>query len=1018
MGSMGAWAEYERWNEAVLEVMFPALDVPEPVYLDFEAEQAERLATLVGAEADDVEDALAAAVAATLASGGPSQVFARHMHRTRVWIGSGRHGDPPFVALLATFCVAAERMQAGDGMAASNYFGRLRALLGWPDDDHRLDHAYRRVAERLWGELNRWLLDLNGQRGLPTAFSLTHRYVGLTVSQALVRSGDREHLRDFFRQHGFAPGAEVAPSELEPLLDGWIAQRPSPVSASLARLWKSSSARPRIAQAAAVALAGWDGQVRERAGRDHTGGARGHLVLTLEVGTFPRRRLAVQVLAYLPEPRQAREATVLTASPEVAVELVPDVPGALGLGRGTALDSSDVLEGFLRLRDSLTGSVLEHRPRRLVLFREDELSRKWIESPQVMLGEDARLLVHHAICGRVEAVLGVVARPGWERAEPYPGQPEDWVLYERVAVFNNPGPLVDSRGIDDLAPLVPLTSSQLKVAGGFSLPGSVRGKWHSWAPPEIRAVSDAPQGFVVRLVDLNRYDEPGEVADTPDETLLEEWHDGGTGVVVRTMSDLELADGDYRVELVSVGETTPLTTTTVLLRSADTPDRRQWALLDGSGYSPGLGVLGVPGDASPRVAGHVVDPLPGEPRAPQVEVPDRPGWSAEPSRAVARDRVVRLTRPDPSSCIYTGRHVEHVETVPTDSRGKPLVAWVAGRCKGCGLERRYPTRLRRSSFDGPQKNDVPAPAHHELADVAPLGRGGKDWTTSFDALLHTGGGTWSQLERIAFQLEPSALFLDDFARTLEVLGHIDVRRDPATLEPVGWEVTPTALAGGEDGFLFSGYWPAGLYSKVGARIEESGSSLSVHEPVEGPASYFADCPREDLRRIVAESGVDVALVDVAWRDLVGVLPTLGELVALLPRQSESLVGEVTWYQPRDNAWVRAGDLAAPGAYRVRRFSTVDVVRTPEDVHHGTVARSTVQLSKHVAALLCSTVLMAYDRPARQLFVPLGADLPGLYGRAAVAASGSPPIAIPERRALRYDDVPVELAHHLYHLLSR
>ena len=93
--------------------------------------------------------------------------------------------------------------------------------------------------------------------------------------------------------------------------------------------------------------------------------------------------------------------------------------------------------------------------------------------------------------------------------------------------------------MDDLAPLVPLTSSQLKVTDGFALPGQVRGKWHSWAPPEVRAVSDAPDGFKVRVIDLHRFDDSDD--DEARETVLAEWDDEGTGVVVQSLADLEPA---------------------------------------------------------------------------------------------------------------------------------------------------------------------------------------------------------------------------------------------------------------------------------------------------------------------------------------------------------------------------------------------------------------------------------------------------------------------------------------------
>ena len=119
--------------------------------MDFEDEAIEAIGVRVGTSADSVEDALSATVAGTLAVGGAAKVFERHMRRTRQWVREGREGTPPFLGVLATFCLAAERMARGDGMSAHNYFGRLHEVLRWDADDSRLDQAYRRVSERLVG---------------------------------------------------------------------------------------------------------------------------------------------------------------------------------------------------------------------------------------------------------------------------------------------------------------------------------------------------------------------------------------------------------------------------------------------------------------------------------------------------------------------------------------------------------------------------------------------------------------------------------------------------------------------------------------------------------------------------------------------------------------------------------------------------------------------------------------------------------------------------------------------------
>lgn len=187
------WDTYDRWNTAIADVLFAPSEEVRPVYLDLEDDVLEELAATMGTEPNVAVDEFCDAVASTLRrSEGPAQVFAQHDRRLRAWVRRGRKGAPPVLGVLATYSLAAEQMAGGDGMSAHNYFGRLQQVLRWQEGDPALDVAYRRASERYWGELNRWLVKEEGERGLPTAFALAHRYVGLSVSQALVRSNDRE----------------------------------------------------------------------------------------------------------------------------------------------------------------------------------------------------------------------------------------------------------------------------------------------------------------------------------------------------------------------------------------------------------------------------------------------------------------------------------------------------------------------------------------------------------------------------------------------------------------------------------------------------------------------------------------------------------------------------------------------------------------------------------------------------------------------------------------------------------
>ena len=1019
-GRSQVWNEYDRWNEAIAEVMFPELEAPLPVYLDLEEDQMSAIASAMSIEVSDVEGGLAAAVAATLDLS-VTKVFRHHTTRLWRWSLGDRAAPPPVLALLAVLSLTAEHMSRGEGYGENNFYGRLKELLGIPVSDENVVHAYRRVAERYWGALNTWLNQCDGRRGLPTAYALGHRYVGLPISQALVRRGDRERLVDFFLRFGFSPGAEVPPSELETVLDIWMRQTPCPATKTLERLWQKREARSRIAQAASVALSAWDGHVDGAAARGEATRGGGRLALSLELGGFPRKRFRLDVLVYAAHPERERDAEILAQEGTVAVALAPAIPGALSLGQSADIDPADLLEGMLRVRDTLTDASLSRRPRRLNVFRQDQLSMRWLETEQVMLGDDVTLVAHCDLAARLREVLSTIARPGWEVITGgFAGLPDGWLVVRHVEVLTHPGDLV--RGMDDLGPLVPLTSTQLKLAGGFHLPGATRGKWHSWAPPEIRAVSDAQGGFEVRLLDLtDRAEDADPGTEEATQRIVHTWADDGQGVLVADLSECGLPDGDYRIELVAQGKKEPLTTTHLRLRSGDQPDLMQWHQSSQITHhlSQPLALLGADSvvDDGPMVQGVVVTAA--DHSLEESDVPGGPWWIAE-GRPAERSAgaSVRVTLPDPSSCVHTGRHREVVEYVPVDKWGKPLVRFSVGTCEGCGLVRRYSTsywKNAKSKERRQSRDNVAGPKCRDVSAIAPVQTGdARAWDLVLDGLMHVGGGRWSLLERLAMHIEPTGLFVDQFSRALESLGHIEIQRDPSTFSPLEWEIAPTAVARTVNGYFLAGFWPGGMTEIAKDAVGARGGSLHSEPQMDGPSSWFFD----GAQIVDAVRGDDLAIEvrEDAWRELASALPNLGQVIEALPRRAAAVDGRIRWFELQQARWIDAVDLRAPGAYRVTRFATLDVLRTQADCDNDEMATATVQLSKHAAALIQKErPLIAYNRATEELIVPLGADLPGLYGRAAVLCSGFLPT--PSGRQLVYPNVPRELALHLGHLLQ-
>lgn len=225
-----------------------------------------------------------------------------------------RHSDqtPPSLALLSALAFAADAMHAGEGMSAANYYGRLMKFLDVPGSrQSRLQQDYMAHAEELWGSLNRWLEVWEGERGVPTAYSVAQRYVGLPMSQALVRQRDREVLPEVFWEEGLPPGFRMAASDMEQVLEPWVSRVPSPFSQSLRKLWTNAGARERIVQVACLELESWSGQRRD-VDEGANGQARrpGALRLLAFLRTFPRRMLELNLS--VPRPVDLEGASLLS----------------------------------------------------------------------------------------------------------------------------------------------------------------------------------------------------------------------------------------------------------------------------------------------------------------------------------------------------------------------------------------------------------------------------------------------------------------------------------------------------------------------------------------------------------------------------------------------------------------------------------------------------------------------------------------------------------------------------------
>lgn len=816
------WEEYIRWNEAIAETLFPEVEESRPVYLDLEDDSKRALGEYLSVPWDAVERELVSVVLNTMnLQAHANAYFGGHSHALDRWLAAEFTGaPPPVLPLLAVFSLAAERMSRRHGLSAANYYGRLNEVLGF-GPDFNIRASYAKVAERFWGALNWWLDELDGSRGLPTARAVAHRHVGLSVSQALVRDADRDKLIDFFVTHGYPPGSTARPSELELALDSWVQQDPSPVSHQLRQLWKRKDERNEICNVVSNALQTWDGRVARHQDGSGAGGRR--ISLSVHLSSFPRKRFALTALAFLEDPGESREADLLSAGEGQRINLLPGIHSALSVGHPGDIDDHSLLEGILRIRDSRTGATAQRLPKRIVVFRKDALSNRMIEATQgVMLGEELVILIRDELKGPVLSLLTECARPGFEKVpDSYAGIPAGWTAVRGVEMFNSPDDSLVSHA-KDLEALRPLSETNLVATAGLALPGLTRNRWHLGSPPELTAVSSHPDGFSVEVTLANEV-----VASATDRD----------GVAILPMADVaDLTFDDYQIKVIAGNrDRTELTSMTVRLRDANWPDERQWMAaaplfrpLDEPRALLSAVVFDESAENGRYLRGAVVHSPARRALLRQATVPATPSWKASPSSAPpAPRRPLTVSVPDSTSCVYSGAHHEVLPLVPSDAKGRPRVPYVVSKCKNCGMTRRYRTSWWAIQKDAARREQEAKRVVHDLASIQPrlLKDAEIEWDIALDALMHTGGGTWQLFERVANQIESSALFADSFARALESLGHLEIERDPLDLRPLAWEIAPSTLIKTANGYFLSGYWPG---SRTAAAIEAVGLDATVH----------------------------------------------------------------------------------------------------------------------------------------------------------------------------------------------
>ena len=283
-----------------------------------------------------------------------------------------------------------------------------------------------------------------------------------------------------------------------------------------------------------------------------------------------------------------------------------------------------------------------------------------------------------------------------------------------------------------------------------------------------------------------------------------------------------------------------------------------------------------------------------------------------------------------------------------------------------------------------------------------------DYDGLLEACLTAGGGTWPRFELLARQASNTPAFPYEAVQLFSALGHIDLELDPAGRHLKQWKVAPPVLVTTASEHMYlAGYRSPRLLETIKGAVQEHGGTFTAVHSKDGPAAYWITGLDQKSLVVVVETvngnaAVQLVTANRPDRSIAGALVPLRSVLA----QGRTVSGPVM-ADPFDVAkasWATRAFADSDGLYRTESMPRSYLLRSGRTWHE-----VSYRTGKHLAGAFAGKSLLAYDIQNQQLECPLGAQLPGLYERAAVLSTGLPPVIDLGQAKVIYRQVPRDVA---------
>lgn len=989
---------YWKINEAICQAFLSGKFSHAPVYLDFEDEAHSALAVVLECSENEVNQKISEAVSGVICRNVTSP-FEFFENSFEAWKSRNYQGNPPFIALLSALSIAAENMCSDGDFKANNYYDRLFQFLHIEDEalQSRIRQKFK-LTRRYWEAWNSWLIENDGNFGLPTAQQLNaYKYVSYAMSQALVREAERKNLQKMFEHFDLTPGQQMSPEELYPYIQKWVTNFGS---RTLKTLWKSKGIDHIVTQIASHELLNWSGPVNRS--RD-AGALSRKILLGAQWQGFPNK-LRFFLAAQSPGLKAGDQLLVETSGSRNAFNGIQQlslstcaIPNSFTLGPAQNI----LIDAFLMTEVVLSAGETEkfsRRSRPIIALALDEGGTYYSEVSRVSLLNPHIVLCRAGAKGFVAGFLQSYARPGFQEVQPSEAQnlPAGWAAFRDVQIFQA------AENVDEnMQVLVPLSDTSLMIMGGIKL---TRNTWHCRAPLEVSATL-RDKNFNLNVIE-QKLGEDG---------VCIKLSESSNGSAIATLDPRQLGRNlNFLCVMERDGEV--IKSQHLSLRDADKPLK----VVDGQysqlAYTPSvdrpLGALSaeviegdfalelsrqatvadyVAGNGSPHERLRVFD-FQGDDTESGEEFSNNSGDYGSSSAEIVGQE----------NCASRGRHSVWICQPHDRNSSQYADKWM--KCSQCGY---VVVVKKRETAKSKPVAVTPRPLVLPERQKAVF-----EEDIFLDAFCFLGGGSWNQASNMCAHIEGGDLSAYRYIRNLIALGHMDVKLDLPHFRPKAWSISPPFFFETHKGELvLSGYRCGSLVSKLEEVSRSAGIEITYHEQRHAPARIALRNGTGKLTSDVLSGVADPhGRVPILAGNLSEVwiarCPAMSSIEDALPVVHIELAAGVKTekFDFLDGKWKLVSDDRDPGAYRSSSWNAPHYYVDG----NGRKKKASQEVVKFLASRHARISLVDYLAGDFALATPLGCPLPGVYERAVIASSGYLPVQKSGR--LIYRDVKLDIAN--------